>query len=57
MCGRLTRKENMQHLPERYCQLKLDLVDWTCDTHGVIPDKSMDYVHTNCLFRVGFSLS
>ncbi len=40
-----------------YCQLKPDLADWTCGAHSVFPDKSMDYLQANCVFRVEFSLS
>ncbi len=34
-----------------------DLALSTRGTRILIPDKSMDYVQANCLFRVGFSLS
>ena len=44
-------------LCEGYCQLKPDLTDWTCGTHSVIPDKSMDSLQVNCVLRVEFSLS
>jgi len=37
-----------------YCQLELDLTDWTCETHSVIPDNPMDSLHGNWVPWVDF---
>ena len=40
---------------KRYCQRKPDVALSTREPDNLIPDKSMDEVEANCVFRDGFS--
>ncbi len=39
--GRIYSVGKTTYAPERYCQLKPDLADWTWGAHSVFPDKSL----------------
>jgi hypothetical protein len=46
----------VEELLAGYCQRKPDVADWTCGAYSVIPDHSMDSLHTIGVLRMECSL-